>query len=142
MDEQITKMQGKREYKTRCGKYKRLGDGLQGDCIADGGYTWDFYFRNEPGNKDLLAEGFCPMHCRLLHMFAKVLESDHGCKMDNILYYSVKLARADYSLPKPVLVHGVTKERPRRSSLRVSGREDGKGCRGGKGYCQGGCPPG
>ncbi len=26
----------------RCGKFKRLGDGLQGDCIADNGYTWDF----------------------------------------------------------------------------------------------------
>ena len=69
MDEQTTKMQGKSEYKTRCGKFKRLGDGIQGDCIADDGYTWDFYFRNEPVDKDLLAKGFCPMHCRLLHMF-------------------------------------------------------------------------
>ena len=71
MDEQNTKMQSKCEYKTCCGKFKRLGDGLQGDCIADGGYTWGFSFRNEPVDKDLLAEGFCPMHCRLLHMFAK-----------------------------------------------------------------------
>jgi hypothetical protein len=109
VDEQTTKMQGKSEYKTRCGKFKRLGDGIQADCLADDGYTWDFYFRNEPVDKALLAEGFCPMHCRLLHMFAKVLESGHGCKMDN-LFHSVKLARAAYSLPKPVLVHGVIRK--------------------------------
>ena len=93
MDKQTTKMQGKCEYETRCEKFKWLGDGLQGDCIgiANDGYTWDFYFRNEPVDKDLFAEGFCPMHCQLLHMFAKLLESGHGCKMDN-LFHSVKLA--------------------------------------------------
>ena len=93
MDEQTTKMQGKSEYKTRCGKFKRLGDGIQGDCIADDGYTWDFYFRNEPVDKDLLTKGFCPMHCRLLHMFKNLRESGHGNKMDN-LFHSVKLALA------------------------------------------------
>jgi len=35
LDEQTCMMQGKSEYKTRCGKFERLGDGLQGDCIAD-----------------------------------------------------------------------------------------------------------
>ncbi len=30
MDEQTTKMQGKSKYKTCCGKFKRLGDGIQG----------------------------------------------------------------------------------------------------------------
>jgi hypothetical protein len=116
IDEQTTKCQGKCEYKTRCGKFKRLGDGLQGDCIADDGYTWDFYFRNEPIDPNLLAMGFCPMHCRLLYMFKNLRESGHRCKMDN-LFNSVKLARAAYCLPNPVLVHGV---------LRKSGR---------------GCPP-
>jgi hypothetical protein len=116
IDEQSCKMQGKSEYKTRCGKFKRLGDGIQTDAIADDGYTWDFYFRNEPSSPELLAQGFCPMHCRLLHMFSNLRESYHTCTMDN-LFNSVKLARAAYSLPKPVLVHGV---------LRKSGR---------------GCPP-
>jgi hypothetical protein len=62
-------MQGKSEFKTRSEKFKRLGDGLQGDCIADDGYTWDFYFRNEPVDKDLLAMGLCPMHCHIIHVF-------------------------------------------------------------------------
>ena len=109
-------MQGRSEYKIRCGKYKRLGDGIQTDWIADDGYTFDFYFQNEPVSTDLLAEGLCPMHCRLVHMFGNLRESGHGCKMDN-LFNSVRLAQAAYSLPKPVLIHGV---------LRKSGR---------------GCPP-
>ena len=106
MNKQTTKIQGNCEYKTHCGKFKQLGDGLQGDCITNDCYTWDFYFRNKPTDKDVLAEGFCPMHFQLLHIFAKVFEYGHGCKMNNI-FHSVELAQADYSLPKPVLVHGV-----------------------------------
>ncbi len=115
-DKQSCKMQGKLEYKTRCGKFKRLGDGIQADCIANNGYTWNFYFCNEPSSPKLLAQGYCPMHCRLLHMFSNLREHYHCCTMDN-LFNSVKLARAAYSLPKPVFVHGI---------LRKSGR---------------GCPP-
>ncbi len=86
-------MQGRSEYKIRCGKYKRLGNGIQTDWIADDGYTFDFYFQNEPVSTDLLAEGLCPMHCRLVHMFGNLRESGHGCKMDN-LFNSVWLAQA------------------------------------------------
>ena len=105
-------MQRKSEYKTCCGKFKRLGDGIQTDCIADDGYTWDFYFCNEPVDKEMLAKGNCPMHCCLLHMYGNLQDSGHGCKMDN-LFNSVKLVCSTYSLDKPVLIHGV---------LRKSGR--------------------
>ncbi len=104
------------EYKTRCGKFKRLGDEIQGNCITNNGYTWDFYFLNELIDPELLAQGYCPMHCRLLHMFQNLHESFHCCTMDN-LFYSVKLSHAVFCLKKLVLVHGV---------LRKSGR---------------GCPP-
>ena len=109
MDEQTTKMQGESEYKTCCGKFKRLGDGIQGDCITDDGYTWDFYFHNEPIDKDLLGKGFCWMHCRLLHMFGNLCESGHGCKMDN-LFHSMKLALAVHALDQKVKVHGVLRK--------------------------------
>jgi hypothetical protein len=102
-------MQGKSKYKTCCGKFKRLGDGIQMDAIADNGYTWDFYFCNEPINQELLAMGLCLMHCRLLTMFCNLVESGHHCTMDN-LFNSVKLAWAAYSLEKPVLVHGVLRK--------------------------------
>ena len=93
----------------RCGKYKRLGNGIQTDCIADDGYTFDFYFQNETVSTDLLAEGLSPMHCWLVHMFGNLRESGHRCKMDN-LFNSVRLAQAAYSLSKPVLIHGVLRK--------------------------------
>ena len=53
-DEQTCPMRGKSQYKTRCGKFKQIRDGLQADCLADGGYTFDFYFSNEPVDKHWL----------------------------------------------------------------------------------------
>ncbi len=107
INKQTCKMQGKSKYKLCCGKFKQLGDGLQGDCIADDGYMWDFYFQNEPCDPKLLPQGYCPMHCRLLHMFMNLHESGHGYKMDN-LFNSVKLAQAAYLLPNPVFIHRVS----------------------------------
>jgi hypothetical protein len=105
-DKQSCKMQGKSEYKSRRGKFKWLGDGIQAVSIADDSDTWDFYFCNELSSPKLFAQGYCPMHCRLLHMFSNLCDRYYSCTMDN-LFRSVKLARAAYSLPKPVLVHGV-----------------------------------
>ncbi len=109
IDAQSCKMQGKSKYKTRCGKFKRLGDAIQMDAIANNGYTWDFYFHNEPINQELLAMGLCPMHCHLITMFCNSVELGHHCTMDN-LFNSVKLSRAAYSIEKPVLVHGVLRK--------------------------------
>ena len=108
-DEQTCKMQGKSEYKTRSGRYKRLGDGIQCDAIADDGYTWDFYFRNEPVPEKWTNAGFCPMHARLLHMFENLHDTGHQCKMDN-LFVSVLLARAAYGLKQKVKIHGVIRK--------------------------------
>ncbi len=108
-DEKSCKMQGKSEYKTRCGKFKRLGDGIQGDYIANDSYTWDFSFQNEPIDPELLVKGYFPMHCRLLHMLQNLGESFHCCTMYN-LFNSVKLSHAAFSLKKPVLVHGVLRK--------------------------------
>ena len=105
-DEQTCKMQGRSEYKMRCGKLKRLEDELQDDCIAYNSY------RNEPVDPALVAQGFCPMHCRLIHMFGNLREHYHCCTMEDLFNF-VKLSCAAYSLPKPVLVHGF---------LRMSGR--------------------
>ncbi len=69
------------------GKFKQIGNGLQGDCIADDGYTWDFYFRNELINADLLAQGYCPMPCWLLGMYQNLHKFGHRCKMDNLFNF-------------------------------------------------------
>jgi hypothetical protein len=109
IEEQSCKMQGKSKYKTCSGKFKQLGDGIQMNAIANDGYMWDFYFRNKPINQELLAMGLCLMHCRLITMFRNLVELGHHCTMDN-LFNSVKLARAAYSIEKPVLVHGVLRK--------------------------------
>jgi hypothetical protein len=112
VDEQTCRMQGKSEYKTRCGKYKRIGDGIQADCIADDRYTYAFYFRNEPIDKKWTDKGMCPMHARLLHMFEKFPDVGHRVKMDN-LFVSVNLAREAYALHNKVLIHGVIRQSQR-----------------------------
>eukprot|EP00957_Ditylum_brightwellii_P103697 7900173-Ditylum_brightwellii.AAC.1 len=68
-DEQMVAMQGWSDYKVQCNKHKRIGDGLQAECIADDGYTWDFYLRNEPVPKKWTDMGLFAMHAHLLHMF-------------------------------------------------------------------------
>ena len=109
IDEQTAKMQGTTEYKTRCGKYKRIGDGIQADAIADDGYTWTFYFRNEPVKKKWLDKGMSPLHARVLHMLEQLRDKGHRCKMDN-LFNSVRLAREAYHLPQKVLTDGVIRK--------------------------------
>ncbi len=61
-NEQTYSMQGKSQYKTCCWKYKRIGDGLQTDAITNDGYTFDFYFRNEPVDNKWIKKGLLPMH--------------------------------------------------------------------------------
>merc|ERR1739845_296481 len=109
--------------KTRCGKYKRIGDGLQADCLADDGYTFDFYFRNEPVDDHWIEKGLSPLHARLMHMFSRLDDDGHECNMDN-LYNSVKFARHAYSLEVPQ-DHG----EPRKKRVKTQGviRAHGRG---------------
>ena len=75
-------------------------------CIADDGYTFDFYFWNEPVSHKWIDRGFCTMHSQLLHMVAKFEDVGHILNMDN-LFISVKLALESYSLPIKVGIPGV-----------------------------------
>ena len=56
------------KYETHCGKLKRLDNGIQANCLADGGYTYEFCFHNKPIDPALLMQRYSPMHCRLPHM--------------------------------------------------------------------------
>ena len=47
-DKQVAGIQGQSEYKTGTGLCKRIGDGLPVNALADDGYTYNFYFCNEP----------------------------------------------------------------------------------------------
>ncbi len=49
-------------YKIMCGKYKRIGDGIQMDAIVDNGYIFDFYFCRERVDKKWTDARLCQMH--------------------------------------------------------------------------------
>ena len=62
-DEQTMGFKGKHSDKLRI-SYKKEGDGFQCDCLTDDGYTFTFYFRNQPAPKNYLDLGFSPLHSR------------------------------------------------------------------------------
>ncbi len=102
----MNKHRGRVSTRLNVANLKKIGDGIEADCIADDGYTWDYYFWNKPFNEALMAKGFCPMHCRLIYIFGNLTDIGHKCKMEN-LFNSVNLASAAYSLPQKVKIHGI-----------------------------------
>ena len=122
IDKQTFKMQGKIIYKTRCGKYKRIGDGIQTDVIANYGYTWDFYFCNEPVDMKWINIGMTPMHAPILHMFSGLQDTGHTCNMDN-LFNSVNLVCEAFALPAKVKTDGVIQRSQRGVPLMVMQEE-------------------
>ena len=101
-DEQTAKCQCKTQHKSRCGRQKRLGDGVQCDAVGDNGYTVHFYFRNEPVPKHWLDRGFSPIHARLLHMYSLLKDDYYRVKTDN-LFTAVKIAREAYAAFKVLM---------------------------------------
>ena len=78
---QNCKIQRKSENKTRYGKFKSIGDGIQADCISDGGFTYDFYFRNYPVDHKWIDKCMCPIHSCLLQIFGNLMDAGHKYKM-------------------------------------------------------------
>ena len=99
-DEQTCPMRSISEFKIRCGKFKRIGDGIQADCLSDDGYTFAFYFRNETVDQKWLDMGLAPLHARMMHMFSQLEDDGREVNMDN-LYNSVKFSRVAFSLKVP-----------------------------------------
>lgn len=68
IDEQTNGYQGKHEDKRRIDE-KREGDGFQSDSVnVEGGYTYAFYFRNQPPPPKYIDIGACPLHARTLSL--------------------------------------------------------------------------
>ena len=109
IDKPTCKMQDKLECKTCCGKFKRIGDGLQANCLANNSYTWDFNFVNEPVDIKWTNQGIFLMHARVLHMWEKLEDDNQECKMDNF-YNSVHLRILGFSLKNQVKIHSVLRK--------------------------------
>ena len=111
VDEQTLKFQGHHVDKLRI-SYKREGDGFQCDALCNDGYTFAFYFRNEPPPKVYIDQGLSPLHARVMALFDKLSSKFHRCGMDN-LYNSARFCKHVYNHPNKILVHGVARRNGR-----------------------------
>ena len=107
VDEQTIRMQGQHSDKLRI-TYKREGDGFQCDVICADGYTFSFYFRNQPAPKKWLDKGLSPLHSRVMALYDQLETDNHVCGMDN-LYMSTKLCFMSRLHPRNISIHGVTR---------------------------------
>ena len=89
--------------------YKAEGDGFQCDALCESGFTWTFYFHNQPAPKKYLQQGYAPLHSCILGMFDQLDEKHHNCWFDN-LYLSAKFCRAAFTHPNVVCIAGPTRK--------------------------------
>ena len=107
IDEQTIGFQGKHKD-TRRHTEKTEGDGFQADSInTGGGFTYAFYFRNQPPPKKWIEKGMSPLHARTLALLSLLKNKWHTVYMDN-LYISAKFLRMCF-IALSILVTGVAR---------------------------------
>ena len=108
IDEQTIGFQGRHADKQRI-TYKKEGDGFQCDAVCDSGFTFSFYFRNQPAPDKYIKAGFSPLHSRVMALFDKLKEDHHNVWFDN-LYLSARFAKGAYLHDKKVKISGPTRK--------------------------------
>ncbi len=108
IDEQTIGFQGRHADKRRI-TYKAEGDGFQCDALCDEGYTFSFYFRNQPAPKKYLLQGLSPLHSRVMSLFDSLRSRFHRVTFEK-LYLSAKFCKASWNHPNKVLIAGVTRK--------------------------------
>ena len=107
IDEMTMGFQGRHVDKRRI-TYKTEGDGFQCDALAQQGYCYQFYMRNDPPPKKH-SSTLSPLHARVMALYDTLKEKFHHIGFDN-LYNSAAFCRASFLHPKKPLVHGVTRK--------------------------------
>mmetsp|Transcript_10595 Transcript_10595/g.12010 ORF Transcript_10595/g.12010 Transcript_10595/m.12010 type:complete len:341 (-) Transcript_10595:756-1778(-) len=107
IDEMTMGFQGRHQDKKRI-TYKAEGDGFQCDALAQQGYCYQFYMRNDPPPKKYSSR-LSPLHARVMALYDTLCEKFHHIGFDN-LYNSAAFCRASYLHEKKPLVHGVTRK--------------------------------
>lgn len=107
-DEQDVGFTGKHEDKQRV-NYKDEGDGFLVDSIAEAGYTYCFFFHNQPAPNHYLRQGYSPTHVHLLHLFDLLPSKNHIIGLDN-LFMSAKLCAGAYKGKNQVQINGVVQK--------------------------------
>ena len=106
-DEQTIGFQGRHPDKLRI-TYKREGDGFQCDALCADGYTYCFYFRNQPAPTFFLDLGMSPLHARVHSLWDQLPSKHYACAMDN-LYMSSRFCRTAWRCKQKVMAYGVAR---------------------------------
>ena len=89
-DEQTVGFQGHHADKKRNNEKNEV-DGFQCDSLnIPGGYTWVFYFRNQPAPPKYAAVGVCPLHACTISLIEQITHKYDCVYMDN-MYLLAKL---------------------------------------------------
>ena len=107
-DEQAIAFQGRHADKLRI-TYKAEGDRFQCHALADSGFTWMFYFCNQPAPEKWTKKGYSPLHSRILGMFDQLENKFHNCWFDN-LYLSARFAKAAWTHSNKVRISRPTRK--------------------------------
>lgn len=90
-DEQTIGCQGRHPDVRRI-KFKRSGDGFMCDSVCSDGYTYSFFFRNQPSPKVFTNMGLSPLHARTMSLLEQLPGKYYKCSVYN-LYTSAKVCR-------------------------------------------------
>jgi len=78
------------------------------DVLCQDGYTYSFYFCNQPPPAHYVSQGFSPLHSWVLFMFNQLKHKYHIVQLDN-LFMSANLCHGAFHGKNKVKIHGVTR---------------------------------
>ena len=107
MDEQKIGCQGRHPDIIQI-NYKAEGGVFQCDSVCADGYTYSFYFCNQPAPKCFLDLGMSPLHSRLHSLWDQLPAKNYTCAMDN-LYMPSKFCRPAWQSKQHVMAYGVVR---------------------------------
>ena len=93
-----------------CINYKKEGGGFQCDALGSDGYSYTFFFRNQPAPQSYLDQYLCPLHANVMALLDQVVSKNHTIGMDNI-YISAKFVIFGWRHPDSFMFHGVAREK-------------------------------
>ena len=89
--------------------YKAEGNGFLCNALCQDGYTYSFYFHNQPPPAHYISHGFSPLHSWVLFVFDQLKHKYHIVGLDN-LFMSTNLFCGAFCGKNKVKIHGVTRK--------------------------------
>ena len=78
--------------------------------LGSDGYTYTFFFRNQPAPQSYLDQDLCPLHARVMALLDQVVSKNHTIGIDDI-YISAKKFIFGWQNPDSFMFHEVSLEK-------------------------------